>query len=76
MNISNSARSLGGLQLSKSAPVPSDHRRDPNVMHGVSSTRFSINSITQQREMVVSKPPEVIAMRVRSSKKGQLEFHC
>lgn len=65
---------LNGLDLSKSTPVPSDYRRDLNVMRGVSTTRFSIDGVTYQREMVVSKPAEVIAMRVRSSKKGGLNF--
>jgi alpha-L-fucosidase 2 len=65
---------LTGLELPKSAPAPSDYRRDLNVMRGVSTTRFSIDGVTYQREMVVSKPAEVVAMRIRASKKGSLNF--
>jgi alpha-L-fucosidase 2 len=65
---------LTGLDLPKSSPVPADYRRDLNVMRGVSTTRFSIDDITYQREMIVSKPAEVIAMRIRASKKGSLSF--
>jgi alpha-L-fucosidase 2 len=65
---------LTGLELPKSSPVPSDYRRDLNVMRGVSTTRFSIDGVEFQRELIVSKPAEVIAMRVRASKKGALNF--
>jgi alpha-L-fucosidase 2 len=65
---------LTGLDLPKSPPVPADYRRDLNVMRGVSTTRFSIDGVQFQREMIVSKPAEVIAMRIRASKKGSLSF--
>ena len=65
---------LTGLDLSKSTPVPAGYRRDLNVMRGVSTTRFAVDGVEFQREMIVSKPAEVIAMRVRSSKKGGLNF--
>ena len=65
---------LNGLDLSKSAPVPADYRRDLNVMRGVSTTQFSVGGVEFQREMIVSKPAEVVAMRIRASKKGSLNF--
>ena len=65
---------LTGLELSKSSPVPADYRRDLNVMRGVSTTQFSIDGVEFQREMIVSKPAEVVAMRIRASKKGSLNF--
>jgi len=65
---------LAGLNLAAAAPVPSGYRRELDVMRGVSTTRFSIDGVEFQRELVVSKPAEVIALRVRSSKKGGLNF--
>ena len=65
---------LNGLDLSKSAPVPADYRRDLNVMRGVSTTQFSVGDVEFQRETIVSKPAEVVAMRIRASKKGSLNF--
>ena len=65
---------LTGLDLSKSAPVPADYRRDLNVMRGVSTTQFSVGDVEFQRETIVSKPAEVVAMRIRASKKGSLNF--
>ncbi len=65
---------LAGLELPKSSPVPADYRRDLNVMRGVSTTRFSIDGVEFQRELIVSKPAEVIAMRIRASKMGSLNF--
>jgi alpha-L-fucosidase 2 len=65
---------LPGLDLSKSAPVPSEYRRDLNVMRGVSTTQFSMDGVEFQRELIVSKPAEVVAMRIRASKKSSLNF--
>ena len=66
--------SLAGVDLSGDAPVPADYRRDLNVMRGVSTTRFSLSGVTFQRELIVSKPDEVIALRIRSTAKGGLNF--
>jgi len=65
---------LTGLELPKSTPAPADYRRDLNVMRGVSTTRFSIDGVEFLRETIVSKPAEVVAMRIRASKKGSLNF--
>ena len=65
---------LPGLDLQKSSPVAADYRRDLNVMRGVSTTQFSSDGVEFQRELIVSKPAEVIAMRIRASKKGALNF--
>ncbi len=66
--------SLTGVDLSGDAPLPADYRRDLNLMRGVATTRFSVGGTEYQRELIVSKPDEVIAMRLRSSKKGKLSF--
>jgi alpha-L-fucosidase 2 len=65
---------LTGLELPKSPPAPADYRRDLNVMRGVSTTRFSVDGVEFLREMIVSKPAEVVAMRIRASRKGSLSF--
>lgn len=65
---------LAGVDLTKAPPAPADYRRDLNVMRGVSTTRFSIDGVEFERELLVSKPAEVIAMRIRASKKGSLNF--
>ena len=65
---------LAGVDLAGNAELPADYRRDLDVMRGVSSTRFSVDGVEFQRELIVSKPAEVIAMRVRASQKGRLNF--
>ena len=61
---------LAGVGLAANAGVPADYRRDLNLMRGVSTTQFSVGGVKFQRELIVSKPDEVIAMRIRSSTKG------
>ncbi|MEN9992384.1 MAG: hypothetical protein RLZZ224_2086, partial [Verrucomicrobiota bacterium] len=65
---------LTGLELPTNSTVPADYRRDLNVMRGVSTTQFSVEGTKFQRELIVSKPAEVIAMRIRATKKGALHF--
>ena len=65
---------LAGVDLAGIAGVPADYRRDLNLMRGVSTTQFSVGGVKFQRELIVSKPAEVIAMRIRSSTKGGVSF--
>jgi alpha-L-fucosidase 2 len=65
---------LSGVDPSSAPPVPGDYRRDLNLMQGVATTRYSIDGVTFTREVVVSKPDEVIAVRIKASKKGTLNF--
>jgi alpha-L-fucosidase 2 len=65
---------LAGVDPSTTPPVPDDYRRDLNLMQGVATTRFSVDGVTFTREVVVSKPDEVIAVRIKASKKGTLNF--
>ena len=60
--------------LSGDSPVPPDYRRDLNLMRGVSTTRFSVDGVEYQRELIVSKPDEVVALRIRSLQKGTVSF--
>jgi hypothetical protein len=53
-------------------PVVTGYRRDLNLRTGVSTTRYTINGVTYTRELVVSKPDEVIALRLRTDKSGAL----
>jgi alpha-L-fucosidase 2 len=64
--------SLAGVELAAGAKVPADYRRDLNLMRGVASTTFSVDGVTFTREIVASKPDEVIAMRLKAGKKGAL----
>lgn len=66
--------SLADLDLSKSSPVPEDYRRDLNLMQGVGTTSFSTQGTGITREVLVSKPDEVIAVRIKAAEKGVLSF--
>jgi alpha-L-fucosidase 2 len=65
---------LAGVDLAANAGTPADYRRDLNLMRGVSTTRFSVGGVRFRRDLIVSKPDEVIAMRIRSSTKGGVSF--
>jgi len=65
---------LAGVDLAANAGVPADYRRDLNLMRGVSTTQFSVGGVKFQRELIASKPDEVVAMRIRSSTKGGVSF--
>jgi alpha-L-fucosidase 2 len=54
--------------------VPADYRRDLNLMTGVATTRFVEDGVSFTRELVVSKPDEVIALRVKADKPGAIWF--
>ena len=66
--------SLAGVDLSGSSPVPADYRRDLNLMQGVATTSFSVNGVGFTREVLVSKPDEVVAVRIKAAGKGALNF--
>jgi len=53
---------------------PDDYVRELNVMTGLVQTHFSIDGVRYRREMIASKPDEVIAMKISASKKGHLNF--
>lgn len=64
----------GQAAPSASSPLPADYRRDLNLIQGLATTRFSNNGVGCTREVVVSKPAEVIAVRLKADKKGALSF--
>jgi alpha-L-fucosidase 2 len=53
-----------------------DYRRDLNLMTGFATTRYTLDGVTFTRELVASKPDEVIAFRMRASKPGALNFRA
>lgn len=65
---------LAGVSVTADAGVPSDYRRDLNLMTGVATTRYTHDGVQYTRELVASKPDEVIALRLRASKPGTITF--
>ncbi len=50
------------------------YRRDLNLMQGVSTTTFTRNGAGQTREVFVSKPDEVIVVRIKAAGAEKLSF--
>jgi alpha-L-fucosidase 2 len=48
--------------------------RDLDISHATTLTRFSVNGVQYTREIFASAPDQVIMVRLRSDKKGQLSF--
>ncbi len=59
---------------SQTGPVPADYRRELDLMTGVASSRYTQDEVTITRDLVASKPDEVIAVRVRANRPGALSF--
>lgn len=51
-----------------------NYSRKLDLMHGTANTTYIQNGITYTRELVVSKPDEVIVMRIKTSKPGTLSL--
>jgi len=65
---------LAGVQLNEMGPVPADYRRQVDLMTGLATTRFTQDGVTVTRELLASKPNEVIAVRVKADRPGALSF--
>ncbi len=65
---------LDGVSPNQTGPVPDDYRRELDLMTGVAVTRYTHEGVTITRELLASKPAEVIALRVAASKPGALSF--
>ncbi len=52
----------------------SAYRRDTNLRRGLATTSFVRNGVRFTREVLVSKPGEVIAIRLKADKPGALNF--
>lgn len=64
--------SLTGVTLP--AEKFTNYRRDLNLMTGVATTRYTRNGVTFTREVVASKPDEVIAVHLKADKPGAVTF--
>ncbi len=64
----------GANPTAPSPPVPPGYRRDLNLMTGLATTRYTQNGVGFTRELVVSKPDEVIALRLKTDQPGKLSF--
>jgi len=69
---------LGNLHLSflsgdTHAPV-TDYRRELNLNDAITDVRFSRAGIQFRREMFISKPDEVMVLRLAADKPGQISF--
>ncbi|MDA1044937.1 MAG: glycoside hydrolase family 95 protein, partial [Verrucomicrobia bacterium] len=62
------------LQWESSAETPSCYRRELDLMCGQGRTEYCLAGVTFTRELVVSKPDEVIALRVRADTPGALSL--
>lgn len=69
-------QTLGDLTVSlKQTPADvSEYRRDLNLMTGVATTMYKAGGVSYTRELVVSKPDEVIALRISADKPGSVSF--
>ncbi len=65
---------LAGVQPDAGGPAPADYRRELDLMTGVAATRYTKDGVTHTRELVASKPGEVIALRLRADRPGALAF--
>ncbi|OUJ75780.1 glycoside hydrolase family 95 protein [Hymenobacter crusticola] len=66
---------LGDLRLKQHfAGEPTDYYRDLNIANATSLTRFKVGDVEYSRELLVSAPDQVLVIRLKASKKGQLTF--
>jgi len=65
---------LSGIDAAAPPPMPDGYCRDLNLMTGVATTRHTQDGVVFTRELVVSKPDEVIALRVKAGRPGALSF--
>ena len=54
--------------------VATNYYRDLDISNAISTTRFSVDGIEYVREIFVSKPDDVIVIRLTSSQKNALNF--
>ncbi|MEN7551037.1 glycoside hydrolase N-terminal domain-containing protein, partial [Rapidithrix thailandica] len=62
------------LQFNDASPKFTDYHRELDLMTGIATTTYTQNGITYTRELIASKPEEIIAMRISTDKAGELNF--
>ncbi|MSR38927.1 MAG: hypothetical protein EXS02_08840 [Planctomycetes bacterium] len=60
--------------VSTSVAAPKDYRRELDLMNGLAVTSFTTNGVGITRELLMSKPDEVMAMRIKANMPGALSF--
>jgi len=66
---------LGDLLLKQSfSGEPTNYYRDLNISNATSLTRFTVGGVEYSREVLASAPDQVIVVKLKASKKGQLSF--
>lgn len=66
---------LGDLHINQRFPgKAAQYYRDINIANATATTRFTSEGVVYTREMFVSAPDQVIVIRLKASKKGQLNF--
>ncbi len=66
--------SLAGAVQPPPLVVPDGYRRDLNLMQGVAHTQYQRKGTTYSRDLLVSKPDEVLALHLKADKPGALSF--
>jgi alpha-L-fucosidase 2 len=65
---------LAGV-VKASALIGADgYRRDLNLMQGVAHTQYQLKGITFTRDLLVSKPDEVIVLNIKADQPGAISF--
>ena len=67
-------KTQSGEAAAKAASDYAGYRRELNLMRGVAHTEYTRNGVRYRRDLVVSKPDEVIALRLKADKPGALTF--
>jgi alpha-L-fucosidase 2 len=69
-------QTLGDLsiQWGRSDGASADYRRELDLMRGLASTVVAIDGVQVSRELVVSKPDEVIALRLKANQPGAISL--
>jgi alpha-L-fucosidase 2 len=66
--------SLVGAVKPPPAVAGEGYRRDLNLMQGVAHTQYQRKGIAFTRELLVSKPDEVVVLNLKANKAGSLKF--
>jgi alpha-L-fucosidase 2 len=65
---------LAGVPHPQSPVTGDGYRRDLNLMQGVAHTQYQWKDVAFSRDLLVSKPDEVIALNLKAGKPGALSF--
>lgn len=72
---SESYAPLGTLWMEhRHSGTPTRYRRELDLRHAVSTVTYEVEGVTFTREYFISHPDQIMVVRLRSSKKGALNF--